>query len=105
MDADITQNFKVNYRKRLVKYVLARIQEDASAAQIVKGVDLLKVIQWLQEAWKDVTNLTIKNCFEKCGTKRDNKLMEVEEDDDFEFEATVIEFSTDISAAEYANFD
>ena len=31
--------------------------------------------------------------------------MEVEEDDDLEFEALVKEFTADISAAEYANFD
>ena len=105
LDADIIQNFKVKYRKRLVKYVLARIQKDASATQIVKGIDVLVAIRWLQEAWKEVTNLTIKNCFEKCGIKGDNELIEVEEDDDLEFEALVKEFTTDISAAEYASFD
>ena len=94
-----------HHRRRLVKYVLVRIQEDASATQIVKGVDVLVAIRWLQEAWKEVTNLTIKNCFEKCGIKGDNELMEVEEDDDLEFEALVKEFTADISAAEYANFD
>ena len=31
--------------------------------------------------------------------------MEVEEDDDLEFEALLKECTTDISAAEYANFD
>ena len=31
--------------------------------------------------------------------------MEVEEDDDLEFEALVKEFTTDISAAEYANLN
>ena len=31
--------------------------------------------------------------------------MEVEEDDDLEFEALVKEFNTDMSAVEYANFD
>ena len=85
--------------------MLARIQEDASATQIVKGVDVLVAIRLLQEAWKEVTNLTIKNCFKKCGIKEDNELMEVEQDDDLEFEALVKEFTTDISAAEYANFD
>ena len=105
LDAGIIQNFKVKYRKRLVKYVLARIQEDASATQIVKGVDVLVAIRWLQEAWKEVINLTIKNCFKKCGIKGDNELMEVEEYDDLEFETLVKEFTTDISAAEYANFD
>ena len=38
----------------------ARIQEDASATQIVKGVDVLVTIRSLQEAWKEVTNLTKK---------------------------------------------
>ena len=61
LDAGIIQNFKVKYRKRLVKYVLARIQEHASATQTVNGVDVLVAIRWLQEAWKEVTNLTIKN--------------------------------------------
>ena len=104
LDAGIIGNFKVKYRKRLVKYLLARIQEDASATQVAKGVDVLVAIQWLQEAWKKVTNLTIEDFFEKCGIKGDNKLMEVEEDDDLEFEALVKEFTADISAAEYANF-
>ena len=89
LDATIIQNFKVKYPKRLVKYVLARIQEDASATQIVKGADVLVAIRWLQEVWKEVTNLTIKNCFEKCSIKGDNELMKVEEDDDLEFEALV----------------
>ena len=84
--------------------MLARIQEDAFTPQIVKGMDVLVAIRWLQEVWKEVTNLTIKNCFKKCGTEGDNKLMEVKNDDDLEFEALVKEFTTDISAAEYTNF-
>ena len=75
--------------------MLARIQECASATQI----------RSLQEAWKEITNLTTKNCFEICGIKGDNELMKVEEDHDLELEALLKEFSTDISAAEYASFD
>ena len=105
LDGGIIQNFKDKYRKRLVKYVLARIQEDASATQIFKGVDVLVAIPWLKETWKEITNLTIKNCFEKYSIKGENELMEVEEDDNLEFETLEKEFTTDISAAEYANFD
>ena len=47
----------------------------------------------------------MKNCFEKCGIKGHNEQMEVEEDDDLKFEALVKEFTTDIPATEYANFD
>ena len=53
----------------------------------------------------EVTNLTIKSCFEKYGINGDNELIEVEEDDDLDFEVLVTEFTTNISAAEYANFD
>ena len=68
-------------------------------------MDVLVAIQWLQEAWKEVNYLTIKNCFEKRGIKGDIELMEVKEDDDLKFAALAKEFTTDISAAEYANFD
>ena len=47
LDTDIIKHFKVKYRKRLVKYVLTRIQEDASATQIVKGADVLDWIGML----------------------------------------------------------
>ncbi|XP_057305262.1 tigger transposable element-derived protein 4-like [Hydractinia symbiolongicarpus] len=83
LDAGIIQNFKVKYRKRLVKYVLARIQENTSATEIVKAINVLK-----------------------CGIKRDSEEIEENDgDDDLEFEALVKEFTTDLSAAEYVNFD
>ena len=105
LDASIIQNFKVKDRKRQVKHVIARIQEDVSTTQIVKVADVLAAIRWQQDAWKEVSNLTIKNYFEKCGTKGDDELMEVKEDDDLEFEALVKEYFTDISAVEYVNFN
>ena len=52
-----------------------------------------------------MTNLTIKNCFRKCGIKGYNELIKVEEDDDLKFAALVKEFTADISAAEYVNFN
>ena len=73
--------------------MLARIQEQQqhklsrATAQTVEGGDVLVAIRWLYEVWKEVTNLTIKNCFEKCGNKE--RLIKVEEDDDLEFEALV----------------
>ena len=36
LDAAITQNFKVKYRKALVKYVLARTNEYSSAMQLIR---------------------------------------------------------------------
>ena len=67
LDAGIIQNFKVKYRRGLVKYVLAGINEYSSATQIIKDVNILMAIWWAQEAWYEVTGMTIKNCFDKCG--------------------------------------
>ena len=55
------------YRKRLFRYVLARINEYSSATQIIKDDHIQIAIRWAQEAWKEVTRTAIKNCFEKCG--------------------------------------
>ena len=104
LDARIIQNFKVKDRKRLVKYVPARINEYSSAPQIIKDVNILMAIRWAQEAWKEVTGTTIKNCFEKCGIIKNDDLMEIEEED-LEFEALVQELCPDVSATEYVNFD
>ena len=52
-----------------------------------------------------MANLTIKNCFKKCGIKGYNELIKVEEDDDLKFAALVKEFTAYISAAEYVNFN
>ena len=102
--AEIIQNFKVKYIKRLVKYILARINEYSSATQIIKDVNILMAIRWAQEAWKEVTETTIKNCFEKSGIIKNYDLMEIEKKD-LEFEALVQEFSPDVSTTDYVNFD
>ena len=87
LDAGIIQNFRVKYKKRLVKYDLARINENSSATLIIKGVNILITIQWAQEACKKITMMTIKNCFEKFGVVKSNdNLMEIDED--------VLEFET-----------
>ena len=103
-DVGIIQNFKVKYRKRLTKYVLARINEYFSATRIIKDVNILIAIWWAQEAWKEATGMTIKNCFKKCGIIQHYDLMEIEEEE-LEFKALFQESHPDVSATEYVNFD
>ena len=105
LDAGIIRNFKVKYRKSLVKYVLSRINDNAFAAEVVQDVNILMAIRWVQRAWKDVTPLTVKRYFEKCGFREgDDELME-DVDVDEEFSALVKELSSDVSADEYVDFD
>ena len=80
LDAGIIRNFKVKYRKSLVKYVLSRISDGSSAVEIANSVNVLMAIRWVQRAWQDVLPSTIKRCFEKCGFCTAEADIDVEED-------------------------
>ena len=81
LNAEIIQSFKVWYRKRLVKYVLARINDKSSTTQIIEDVDM---------------RATVKNCFGKLGIVKNEDLMEVEEVELREFKALLLELRADI---------
>ena len=80
--------------------MLSRINNNASAAEIVQDVNSLMAIQRVQWAWKDVTPSTVKRCFEKCGFREgEDELME-DVDVGEEFSALVKELFSDISPDE-----
>lgn len=69
LDAGIIKNFKVHYRRQLLKYTLSRIREGSSetASVISESVSVLDAIRWIKQAWEDVSTKTITNCFHHCG--------------------------------------
>ena len=109
LDAGIIQSFKSKYRKRLMRHVLARINEDLLASEIAKEIDVLQAIEWVAKAWDDVTAKTIKNCFAKCGFNKTTS--EIEDDDvDAEFDELFKELTESnsgscITAEEYIDFE
>ena len=79
LDAWIIQSFKSKYRKKLMRYVIARVKEDLLASEIAKQIDVLQaIIEWMAKAWKEVTAETIKNCFARCGFTEETS--EIEDD-------------------------
>ena len=67
-DAGIIKNFKVHYRKVIVKHALAKVNGSSlTSSQITKSVDLLTSIRWVKQAWDGVKSDTITNCFKHCG--------------------------------------
>ena len=106
LDAGIIRNFKLKYRKKLLKFVISRINDNVKATDIIQEVDVLKAISWIKSAWGEVSEETIVNCFKKCGFQKsqpDVQLTDFAEEE--EFESLVKELSTDVSATEYINFD
>ena len=101
-DAGIIRSFKLKYRKLLVRYIVSRIDSGSLAADIVKDVNILRSISWIQRAWSEVTCNTIKHCFEKCGFMEPDTQPE---EDDIEFEELLKELSSDTSTDEFISFD
>lgn len=67
LDLGIIKNFKTHYRKFLMRYVITKIEECSSAAEVVKSVNVLHAIRWIAEAWKCVQSTVILKCFRKAG--------------------------------------
>ena len=66
LDLGIINNFKVHYRKLLMQYVLAKIEE-CSSNEVVKSVNILLACRWVAQAWELVSSDTIKKCVRKAG--------------------------------------
>lgn len=67
LDAGIIKNFKVRYRKLLLKFVVSHVNSRSTAAEIVNTVDVLQAIRWVKQAWEEVPKEMIRKCFHKCG--------------------------------------
>ena len=104
LDAGIIRAFKLKYRKLLINYVISRVDENMRAPDIIKAVDILKVIGWVKSAWEEVTPDTIKHCFEKCGFPTEDYAA-VSSDFEEEFQTLSNEISADCSVDEYLDAD
>ena len=107
LGAGIIQSFKTKNRKKLMRYVIARINDDLTAPEIAKGIDILKAITWVADSWKEVSVETIKNCFAKCSI---TDQIGQDEDDlvDEEFNSLfneLVDPECGMTAEEYADFD
>ena len=73
LDAGIIKNFKCHYRAFVIKHVIAKIdsQSKATASDITKSINILMAIQWVKQAWEQVKETTIINCFTTCGASSD----------------------------------
>ena len=62
LDAGVIKNWKVKFRKKLLEYVCCqtgRTNAHRKASDIIKSIDLLKAIRWMEQAWQEVDPLTI----------------------------------------------
>jgi len=72
LDLGIIKNFKVHYKKLLLHYVVAKIDECSKASEVTKKITVLQAIRWIGEAWKKVSPYTIRKCFRLSGVLDNN---------------------------------
>ena len=53
LDAGIIQSFNTKYQKKLMRYIIAHINDDLFSAEIAKAMDILQAITWVAYAWKE----------------------------------------------------
>ena len=72
-DAGIIAALKAHYRKRLMRHVLAGMDDARTATELSKSVNMLDAIGWLHLAWASVSESTVMKCFAKCGFSSDTR--------------------------------
>ena len=50
-----------------MRFVLTKIEECATASEVVKSLNILHAIRWIAGAWGEIGTLVIKKCFRKAG--------------------------------------
>ena len=108
LDAGIIRAFKCKYKKKLLKYVVSRIDECKNDLEIIEDVNIAKAIHWLQVAWRDASTETITNCFQKCGFGQEfvNSITNDSEiDEKFESLLTQLREDAEITVGDFVTFD
>ena len=95
------RNFKLEYRKLLLRFVVSRIND----SQIIEQVYNLRAISWLQTAWKSVTLEIVKIYFRKCGFDVENSCEVINDQIDAEFRELSDQLSSETAIDEYIDFD
>ena len=78
LDAGIIANWKVKYKKKLLRYVCSKVDGVKNASEIVRSINVSMAIEWGKQAWSEVLQDTIVKFFKKTRLYP----QEVEEDDD-----------------------
>lgn len=67
LEQGIIKNFKFNYRKCILRHILAHIEESINPNELSKEIDILNAIHWIRTSIKNIKKETVVHCFVKSG--------------------------------------
>jgi len=80
LDMGIIHALKCQYRKQLIWKTVAMIDGESLGDASKMKIKLLTALQYIAEAWRQITPTTIQNCFIKCGFSSDGEYIDVSND-------------------------
>jgi hypothetical protein len=84
MDMGVIHSLKCIYRLKLVRKLLALLE--TTVEPTVKDIDLYEALIMLINAWNEVSEVTIKNCFIKSGLKLpENETNELQSEESYDY--------------------
>ena len=78
MDQGVIRCLKAHYRKRLVKLILHSLNSNKPLLKVL----LLRALQLLVSAWKEVSQTTIINCFKKAKISEKDQTIAINDEGD-----------------------
>lgn len=96
----------MHYRRQVVDYILAAIDESKDPA-----INVLQAMRMASMAWHSVTPTTISNCFKKCGFPANSSEIETEDaavhDDDAQWDRIreVLHLTEDTTFSDFVDVD
>ena len=67
LDQGIIQSFKLQYRKRVLRSLVARMDDAERVTDLTKMLNVGDAVSWTKSAWNEVKLETIQKCFKRCG--------------------------------------
>ena len=69
LDQGIILAMKRKYRKTQLRYIITQMErsKEKDCSQLLKEINVLKAIYWIEQASNDIKCDTIAKCFKKCG--------------------------------------
>lgn len=67
LDLGIIREFKVRYRKLMLKHLLAKIDICKTNCSLIKSINILDPIYWIAKSWNETQENTIIKCFRDTG--------------------------------------
>lgn len=103
LDQGIINNLKQIYKKRLLRSVISKIDENesVSADTVCKSVTVLDTVNWISTSVKEIKPETVTKCFRKCGLfiREGGTVSECNDDDDNDDNIPILELVEMMRAA------